>query len=127
MNILFFLYKYCYFYKYHLANLNDALKETIKKLYETKAIQKFYKSKQFRILNRKNSLYGLDADCAVAYKKFNISEEEQSTIEKFILKKITKQVTLDIITVTLWVLTQHYGDSKLGLESLLLYFINVIE
>lgn len=74
----------------------------------------------------KNSLYGLDADCAVAYKKFNISEEELN-IEKFILKKITKQVTLDIITVTLWVLTQHYGDSKLGLGSLLLYFINVID
>ena len=89
------MYKYFYFYKYHLANVNDALKQTIKKLYETKGIQKFYKLKQFRILNRKNSSYGLDADCAVAYKKFNICEEEQSTIEKFILKKITKQVTLD--------------------------------
>ena len=103
--------------------MNDALKQTTKKIYETKAIQKFYRSKQFRILNRKNSLYGLDADCAVAYKKFSIGEEEQSTIEKFILKKITKLVTLDTITVTLWVLTQHYGDSKLGLGSLLLYSV----
>ena len=112
-----------FFRKSSLFHQSIPLKQTVKKLYQTKALIKFYRSKEFKILIKKMSLYGLYADYRVVYKKYPVTEEELSAIEKFILKNVTHQVTLDTITLTLWVLKQHYVDGKLGLGPLLLYSV----
>ena len=49
------------------------------------------------------------------YQEYPVTKEEQLAIQRFILQKVTHQVTLDIITMIGWVLKQHHGDGKLGL------------
>ena len=73
-----------FFRKCSLFHQSIPLKQTVKKLYQTKALIKFYRSKEFKILIKKMSLYGLYADYRVVYKKYPVTEEELSAIEKFI-------------------------------------------
>lgn len=97
-----------------LVKVNDDLKNTIKWVYATEELQDFYKSKKMLDFKRKVSMYSGGGDLSLIFGKYPVTEEEQTAIDIFLMKKVTKKITMDTVALTLWLLQRHYGDGKLG-------------
>ena len=105
-----------------LVKVNDDLKNTIKWVYATEELQDFYKSKKMLDFKRKASMYSGGGDLSLIFGKYPVTEEEQTAIDIFLMKKVTKKIAMDTVALTLWLLQRHYGDGKLGWDQELITF-----
>ena len=110
----FFFSKIVSFWHYVLVKVNGELKNTIKWVYATEELQDFYKSKHMLDFKKKASMYSGGGDLSLIFGKFPVTEEEQTAIDIFLMKKVTKKITMDTVALTLWLLQRHYGNGKLS-------------
>ena len=84
-------------------------------MYATEELQKFYNcAEKFKQFKKKMSMYGGSGDPSLIFGKFPVTEEEQTALDMFLLKKVTQNITVDTLALTVWVLQKHYGEGKLG-------------
>ena len=105
-----------------LVKVNDDLKNTIKWVYATEELHDFYKSKKMLDFKRKASMYRGGGDLSLISGKYPVTEEEQTAIDIFLVKKVTKKITMDTVALTLWLLQRDHGDGKLGWDQGLITF-----
>ena len=62
---------------------------------------------------KKASVYRGCGNPSILFGKFPVTQEEQTAIDIFLIKKVTNKKTIDTVALTLWLLQRHYGEGKL--------------
>lgn len=48
-------------------------------------------------------------DPSIIFGKFPVTEEEQTAVDDFLMKKVTNKIIMDAVAFTLWLLERHMG------------------
>ena len=86
--------------------------EFVNNMYIKNRIQDHYCSPDFKVVQKKFSLWSRQSEFEKILQRFPSENEVVREIELYMKLHITKQINVDAIALADWVLEQYYPDSK---------------